>query len=58
MILYIMCKSYRGMLKFLSSKDTEDVACYCKACKLLAKTVVIEYKGIKDKCKKYTKELH
>ena len=44
--------------KFLSSKEAEDVAWYCKSCKLPAKNVVLEDKSIEDKCIEYTKELN
>lgn len=44
--------------KFLASKDAEDIAWYCKNCKIPAKTAVIEDKSIEDKCKEYTKELN
>ena len=44
--------------KFLSSKEAEDVAWYCKSCKLPAKNAVLEDKSIEDKCKEYTKELN
>ena len=44
--------------KFLSSKKAEDVAWYCKSCKLPAKNAVLEDKSIEDKCKEYTKELN
>ena len=43
---------------FLSSKEAEDVAWYCKSCKLQAKNAVLEDKSIEDKCKEYTKELN
>ena len=44
--------------KFLSSKEAEDVAWYCKSCKLPAKNAVLEDKSIEDMCKEYTKELN
>ena len=44
--------------KFLSSKEAEDVAWYCKSCKLPAKNAVLEDKSIEDKCKEYTKQLN
>ena len=42
---------------FLSSREAENIAWYCKACKEPAKLAVIEDKSIEDKCNKYLEEI-
>ena len=41
---------------FLASKEADDIAWFCKACKEPAKKAIIEDKCIEDKCKEYTKK--
>ena len=43
---------------FLASKEADDIAWFCKACKEPAKKAIIEDKCIEDKCKEYTKEIN
>ena len=42
---------------FLASKEADDIAWFCKACKEPAKKAIIEDKCIEDKCKEYKKRL-
>ena len=42
---------------FLASKEADDTAWYCKACKEPAKKAIIEDNCIEDRCKEYTKRL-
>ena len=43
---------------FLASKEADDIAWFCKACKEPAKKAIIEDKSIEDKCKEYTKKIN
>ena len=43
---------------FLASKETEDIAWFCKACKEPAKKAIIEDKCIEGRCKEYTKTIN
>ena len=43
---------------FLASKEADDIAWFCKACKEPAKNAIIEDKCIEDKCKEYTKKIN
>ena len=43
---------------FLVSKEADDIAWFCKACKEPAKKAIIEDKCIEDKCKEYTKKIN
>ena len=42
----------------LASKEADDIAWFCKACKEPAKKTIIEDKCIEDKCKEYTKKIN
>ena len=42
---------------FLASKEADDIAWFCKACKEPAKAIIKD-KCIEDKCKKYTKKIN
>ena len=43
---------------FLASKEADDIAWFCKACKEPAKKAIIKDKCIEDKCKEYTKKIN
>ena len=43
---------------FLASTTGEDIAWYCKPCKLPAKNAVLEDKSIEDKCKEYMDKIN
>ena len=42
----------------LVGKEADDIVWFCKACKKLAKKVIIEDKCIEDRCKEYTKKIN
>ena len=42
---------------FLASKEADDTAWFCKACKEPAKKAIIKDKCSEDKCKEYTKKI-
>ena len=42
----------------LASKEADDIAWFCKACKKPAKKAIIKDKCIEDKCKEYTKKIN
>ena len=44
--------------QFLSSKEAEDIAWYCKSCKQPAMVAVLENKSIEDKVKKHTEKIN
>ena len=43
---------------FLASKEADDIAWFCKACKEPAKKAIIKDKCIEDKYKEYTKKIN
>ena len=47
-----------ALYSFLASKEADDIAWFCKACKEPAKKAIIKDKCIEDKCKEYTKKIN